>query len=265
MGRNTPGHTGTSTTYRSPLQTTADSLVVPALLDEDEGEGVFAAEGGAFKREMLGNLALSGALAGAQAIGSINTIQDRENRKALKALQDRKDAGELGLEGEERQLLEKLQMDPVRAHAKEQRMRSEAFEASKGDAMSAAGLARIKREARQDIQKAAREAGLKIATADLDEKRRELGELESRIAYKGQRQQQRLESVSEGVAQAAGLVGKTMAGRAVPKLDIAGLEDAGYTTEDIVGIVRQVEDADTAWQKRRLIETYTTADRPRTG
>lgn len=245
---------------------TDEQATAMSYLQQDQGEliadekakqvGRFAADQSAMSREMRANLGVSGLLAGAQIGASlINTAQDSANKKALEKLESRRAAGELGLEADERQLLERMQLDPARAAAAEQQTKLEGLHASMGEATSAADLARIDKETRRGIQETFRKAGLEIAKADLDEKRQELQEIESRIAYKGQRQQQRIDQVVGAIGQAGQLFGKVRAGRAVPRLDIEKMIEAGFDPETVISVINQIEEAP-PWQRDQLMAQF---------
>jgi hypothetical protein len=223
----------------------------PSALDYSGSESATLQE--AANRDLWTNFALSAGLGAAQAgIGAISTAQDKQNKEQLAELERRKDAGELGFDAEEQQLMERMQLDPVRSIATQQTREREAMQASMGDARSAADLARIDANVQKGVQEQFRKAGLEIAKGSLDEKRRELQELEGRIAYKGQRQQQRIDSVTQALAGIGTGMGQVMAGRAVPKLDIEKLKDAGFENEQITALVAQAADADTPAKISRM-------------
>ena len=250
-----------TTRYGKTAQSYDQTALVEAEDERRQNAARFAADQSAMSREMKLNLGMSGLLAGAQlAAGLKQTEQDKQNEEQLAELERRRDAGELGLEADELQLLERMQLDPVRAMATQQTRDLEAYQASAGDARSAADLQRISKTTQDALYKQFREAGLSIAKADLDEKRRELQELESRIAYKGQRQQQRIDSVTSALADAGTLAGQVMAGRSAARLDTTALQEAGFSPDEIIEIVHQLENAKTPAQRERLLRMYSNVE-----
>lgn len=171
----------------------------------------------------------------------IPTAQDARNKEKLAELQQLEETGQLGLSASERQQLEAETMNPVKALARESRLRSEAAQASMGEGTSAADVTRAAREERRDVQAAAQNAGIAIGRANLEKAAEQVSELESRIAYKSNRAADRIKQGEAIVGGMAPLVGRAAAAQAsvrepsVAELkkaypELAGLEDDAILT-----------------------------------
>lgn len=173
------------------------------------------------RKELAINMGVGLAAQGAQSLASlIPTAQDRENRERLGELREMRDQDRLGLSPAERTLMERTQLDPVRALAREQRLREEDRAGASGG-RDVASLTRATREERRNVNEAARRAGESISRANLERAEELLAELDRRTAYKSQRQGERIGAVTEAIGEGAGLVGQVMAGNAsVTRADI---------------------------------------------
>jgi len=150
------------------------------------------------------------------------TAYDRENKAELERLRQMQAQGRLGLDEQERQIMERQQLSPVRAIAGEQQMRDEAAMASSGNYSAAARDAFLRR-GRDAVAEQARRAGLAIAEQDLARKRQQEREIQERTAYQAQTQQRNRQFLAQALGGLAEPIGTAMAGRAVAEVDMEGL------------------------------------------
>ena len=160
--------------------------------------------------------------AGQYGLMAAPTAYDRENKAELARLRELQAQGRLGLDEQERQILERQQLSPVRAIAGEQQMRDEALMASTGN-LSAATQDAALRRGREAVAEQARRAGLNIAEADLARRREQEREIQDRTAYKAQTQQRNRQFLAQALAGLAEPTATALAGRAVPEVDMTGL------------------------------------------
>lgn len=192
-----------------------------------------------FGNEVGPEAALSAVLSGGQyAAMAVPNKYDRENKAELERLRGLQAAGRLGLDDQEQQILERQQLDPVRAMAGEGQLRDEAMMASMGNQSAAMQNAAMER-GRAAVAEQARRAGLNIAEADLARKRQQEREIQERVAYQAQKQDQRREFLSQALAGIAEPLGTAMAGRSVQELDMRALVDA-YGNETAWAIASEV-------------------------
>lgn len=171
------------------------------------------------------------------------TAMDTQNRRELAELERKRDAGLLGLEGDERAALERGTLAPVQALAGEQQRRDEARIASMGGSASVADLTRAAREGRGQVARQARAAGLTIEQMELQRKRDQIRELEQRKAAQGRRQAEMLRAAAQIPAGVAGGAGAIRAARAVPMPDIKGLQENNWSDDEIAILLNEVNQA----------------------
>ena len=171
------------------------------------------------------------------------TAMDTQNRRELAELERKRDAGLLGLEGDERAALERGTLAPVQALAGEQQRRDEARIASMGGSASVADLTRAAREGRGQVARQARAAGLTIEQMNLQRKREQLRELEQRKAAQGRRQAEMLRAAAQIPAGVAGGAGAIRAARAVPMPDIKGLKENNWSDDEIDILLNEINQA----------------------
>lgn len=198
-----------------------------------------------YKRgELSKDLGIGVGLQAAESAGLlIPTAMDRHSKAGLKELERMRDAGQLGLTGDERTLLERGAMAPVQAMAAENRMRDEARAASMGGTASVADLTRAAREADRGVAEQARMAGLSIEEAHLRRKAEQLRELEEKKVALGERQKEMLKAASMIPAGIAGDMGKVRAARAVPMPNIDALKANDWSDDDIVILLNEISQA----------------------
>jgi len=160
--------------------------------------------------------------AGQLALQAAPTTHSKEQERRLNELLAKREQGRLGLDEQERQIMERQQLSPVRAIAGEQQMRDEAAMASSGNFSAAARDASLRR-GRDAVAEQARRAGLAIAQQDLVRKRQQEREIEELHGYKSMREIQNREFMAQALAGLAEPFGTAMAGRAVAEVDMDGL------------------------------------------
>tara|TARA_R110000803_G_scaffold17969_2_gene48258 strand:- start:269 stop:1393 length:1125 start_codon:yes stop_codon:yes gene_type:complete len=156
----------------------------------------------------LGPAAVVGALQGGIQLFQ-KTAQDKYAEEELKRLQEKKAKGELGLTAAEQSMIMETQLAPVKAMAREQRLRQESSQAATGLQASAAQQQSSKEAQATAVANAGRKAGLTLSQAQMAKADQELKKMESLIAYKGQRQQQKRDRAwagASGLGRALGLV-----------------------------------------------------------
>ena len=157
----------------------------------------------------LGPAVAVGALQGAIDLWGKGTAKDIYVEKELKRLQEKKAKGELGLTAAEQSMIMETQLAPVKAMAREQRLRQESSQAATGLQASAAQQQSSKEAQATAVANAGRKAGLTLSQAQMAKADQELKKMESLIAYKGQRQQQKRDRAwagASGLGRALGLV-----------------------------------------------------------
>ena len=155
----------------------------------------------------LGPAAVVGALQGGIQLFQ-KTAQDKYAEEELKRLQEKKAKGELGLTAAEQSMIMETQLAPVKAMAREQRLRQESSQAATGLQASAAQQQSSKEAQATAVANAGRKAGLTLSQAQMAKADQELKKMESLIAYKGQRQQQKRDRAwagASGLGRALGL------------------------------------------------------------
>lgn len=143
-------------------------------------------------------------------IGAIPTATDARNAARIAALTDAESKGRLGLSADERQQAEATILNPARALARESEARTSQRLAGMGGASLASqvGMQAANAKAQQD---AAVRAGIAINQANIDAKRQQTAELESRLKDKAEREGQNLDRLEGGLVDLARMGGKIAA------------------------------------------------------
>jgi len=200
----------------------------------------------------LATLASAG-IGGIQAlVQALPTKQGKHNKRELDLLLAREKSGTLGLSADERALMGKQAMNPVREMADEARKRQEAAAATMGQT-SAADLQRIRQAEQGAVAKAGEQAGMQIAEADLAKAEQQRSEIEQRLAAKAARTTDVVEGLGEAAAGAAeaqgqlagavpykiaGLYGRPIADQNATR---ASLSQSGFSSEEIEYLMRLEE------------------------
>lgn len=191
----------------------------PNLLDPSAGQMR------AHRAEMAKNLGRAGLTEAVSfALEAMPTAQDIENNRRVRELKKMRDEDRLGLSGGERRAATAERMNPVAALAAESRMRTEGAMAAAGGGMSAADITRAQREEQRLVAEQARRAGAEIDALDRQRAAEQLKELDSRIAYKGARQGQLLQSAVSRIDRVSQQAGRMAAGQVPEELDLGALQ-----------------------------------------
>lgn len=189
---------------------------------------------------LLAALAISAAIAAASQ--AVPTAQERENSKRLKELQRQQERGQLGLSGKERSVLEQGLLSPVKAAAREQRLRTGQQLAASGN-VQPTDILRAGQMSEQNVGQAAMSASQTIQEEDLRRQRAQKQEIEDRLAFKAGEQDKILQAGMEGAAQglqyasAQKLSSELPATKATEGLNPAILENAGFSPEEIQALM----------------------------
>lgn len=164
---------------------------------------------------MLASIGTTGALGLGQGIA--NTIANNPEQKLVKQQLDelnrKKAAGNLGLTGEQQQLMSQSLNAPVQNAAAQGRARAEQIAASMGGS-SGADLSRLRQEQGRTVAMGAQNAAQQVAAANLAAKQQQLDEINRLTAMKSGLRSDDYNSIFSGLSQMAGAAGG-MAG--VPK------------------------------------------------
>ena len=184
----------------------------------------------------LGATGLSAGLGIAQGIaqyGANDKLQLRNDRK-LRKLVEMERNGNLGLTGNQKQLLDQRLMAPVATAAAQQRSRGEQMLASAGGLGGASGgdLSRMRQEQATTTSQAQQQAALEIADRDEARKLQQKNEEEQRAAMRASMKMDDWNALFGTASQAMGTVG-AMAGATPGTFGMAGLFGEKLTPEDI--------------------------------
>ena len=161
--------------------------------------------------------ALYGTMLGLEIIGQTAAALSparkyaRQEEKRLENLAQR---GQLGLTEGEKSEIRSAYARPVKAMASEARKRQESTLAATGANLSAAELARRRKEESQTVQRALSDAAATITQADMQKAQQQLAKLEGLKEYRTQAQQQAAGSIIGTVATGAKALGDVFATQA---------------------------------------------------
>lgn len=158
------------------------------------------------------------------ALGAIPTSTDTRNAERLAVLQEAESAGRLGLTADERSQLESQVLTPARQIARQ----AEEDTGRRLAAMPTASLATqqaLQQANAKAAQDAAVKAGIAMGQANLDAKRQQQAELESRLKDKAEKEAATIDTISQSIGSLAALGGKIAAGQTQKR----GLSDADLT------------------------------------
>jgi hypothetical protein len=157
----------------------------------------------------------------------LKTSAEKENERRLAALRRLEDRGGLGLSESDVAMYQRQLMEPVRGMAREQRMATEARQASDpAAARSAASLARGQREEHRSLREAGQVAGAKVVAADLQRVAEQRTEIQERIAGKGREERRRMNVTSQYIGALAKPVAQIAASapvKVISKEDMADM------------------------------------------
>mgnify|MGYP003648053856 FL=1 len=194
----------------------------------------------------LGPAAVVGALQGGIQLFQ-KTAQDKYAEEELKRLQEKKAKGELGLTAAEQSMIMETQLAPVRAMAREERLRQESSQAATGLQASAAQQQSSKEVQATAVANAGRKAGLTLSQAQMAKADRELKKMESLTAYKGQRQQQKRDRAwagASGLGRALGLAMGASSVKVANNVDVlfnaSELMDVPLSTKQLVQLNKEL-------------------------
>jgi len=160
------------------------------------------------------------AIGAAQAVASaIPTKAELQNNKALKELETKKKTGTLGLEDDERRLMQSALTDPVRRAVTQLGTAQPA--APSGD-MAAQQAART--ATARALGGAASDAAMKVEQASMDKARQQEQELNQRLAVASQYGKDRIDALSNAASTTAAVMGEF--GGDVPLMSIGGFGGA---------------------------------------
>ncbi len=184
----------------------------------------------------LGATGLSAGLGIAQGIaqyGSNDKMQGRNDKK-LQHLVEMERKGNLGLTGNQQQLLDQKMMAPVATAAAQQRSRGEQMLASAGGLGGASGgdLSRLRQEQATTTSQAQQQAALEIAAQDEARKLQQKNEIEQRVAMQAAMKKDDWNALFGTASEAAGTLG-AMAGATPGTFGMAGLFGEKLTPENI--------------------------------
>lgn len=184
----------------------AAAALLPAIAGAAGGDG--GGGGGGGLRGRVGN-AVFAPFAVAQGIfqATANDALQRENRKRLDELLRREEAGRLGLDAGEQQLLAGQFTAPVQQQAAAARSRAEQLASASGG-VSGADLSRLRQEQQAQTSTAAQNAALQIAGLNEAARQSQLQEISQRTALKSGLKADDIGAVFDGIAQAASASGQ---------------------------------------------------------
>lgn len=179
---------------------------------------------GDIQREQAANAREMGTAAAVGAAGSaldvaasfIPTAQDTRNDEALSNFEGAKNAGQLGLAPDERSALQRALMGPARAALTSARQHEDARQASLGNHSVAAQQASAASSRDAGI-KAEMQAGQEIERQNIAARHLQEQENEERIAYKGEREAQRIAAATGAINKGAGQIGAVLAAQATER------------------------------------------------
>jgi len=195
----------------------------PGRIERAAGDGTTLTAGDIRREQMLnakesGIAATIGALGSAAQMGlnAIPTAMDTRNREQLSKLRTMEAQNRMGLDPEDRRMLENELLTPVRALATEARQRGEDRAVSAGN-QSAGAQRAIMRDADRVAAEAAGRAGIEIARQNADARARNRQELEERISYEGQEKQKTLSGIGNVIGNLANTGGQVLAAQATER------------------------------------------------
>lgn len=198
--------------YGQPIQKDASKAAIDSfagLADERKGEARQEAMKRAQRLDLIGKVGVPAVIGAAEMITPwIDNPMDIYSKERVAELEQLKEKGELGLTPEEQTMMIESTMSPVRALAREQRLREESSRAAgMGAGQSVAQQQAIRDSMNKAIAGAAKEAGMSIKAADMAKADQQIRELQSQYAYQGQRKQDRINATLQGLAGIGSAIG----------------------------------------------------------
>lgn len=182
---------------------------------------------GDIQREQAANAREMGTAAAVGAAGSaldvaasfIPTAQDTRNEQQLANFRGMAAAGQLGLSPDERGALQRALMGPARAALTSARQHEDERQASLGNRSVAAQQASAA-ASRDAAIKAEMQAGQEVERRSIAERHRQEQENEERIAYKGEREAQRIAAATNAINKGASQIGAVLAAQATERAPV---------------------------------------------
>ena len=239
------------------------SLVGDATVD-DAKKRIFKTDQARNKALTLGLPAAAGGIEALyKAFGT--TAQDEYVEKELAALKKKRSEGQMGLTASEKSAQMSNEMDPVRALAREERLRRESSMSASGAMTSAADLQRAADTEAVAITEAGRNAGASLNKSQTAAVAADMLRLEEMTAYKSARKQERNDALFQGLADAGTVAGKiaggsvvnTRANKAAGIFDMADMQGVELTGVELANISTQLGGASLTEEKiKRVLKQY---------
>ena len=156
----------------------------------------------------------------------------KENERRLEELYKLRDEERLGLSAEERLLMERTLLDPIRAQAAEERYRRNAMLAT-GPVRDAASLQRAQMAEQSGLGQQFQQVGTTIAGANLQAMQQQIAEIGSREATESEYKKALASTAANLAASMAPLLGMTMAAQPLNLTVWDRLLQYGYTQQDV--------------------------------
>lgn len=202
----------------------ADEFEPPSTVSNPLARTFTPKSAGDIQREQAANAREMGTAAAVGAAGSaldvaasfIPTAQDTRNEQELANFRGMAQAGQLGLSQDERGALQRALMGPARAALTSARQHEDERQASLGNRSVAAQQASAA-SSRDAAIKAEMQAGQEIERQNIAERHRQEQQNEERIAYKGEREAQRIAAATNAVNKGASQIGAVLAAQATER------------------------------------------------
>lgn len=158
---------------------------------------------------------------------ALPTAQDARNKAQLAKLNAALGRGEMAATPQAALIRQEFnqQMGTAGALGRQAQQQTASRLAASGDSLPVAQRMAMEKAAAQPAQQAAAAAGQARAASNLQEMARQIEELDSRTAYKAEKQKALLQAGSQLIGQAAPLVGQVVAAQKVSKIDWGNVSD----------------------------------------